>query len=317
MISESYKNINNEKQKNIKPHSSLRDRYTQCLRDQDISQNRIKWYLSWIEQFARGSNVPVEMRSPEDVEQFLRGLSQRPNLQDWRYAQAIDALRILYLVLLQLPWATKWSWNQDLMAQSRLASKGAEGDFLDAKAQISDALSELVDKIRTEIRVRHYSIRTEEAYIEWVCRYAKFLSPGHIQAAGAKEVRSYLEYLAKERKVAASTQRQALNSLVFLYQEVLGGKLGDIGGYARPKRPKRLPVVLSRGEVNRLFECLTGTYALMGGLLYGAGLRLMECLRLRVTDIDFDLRQILVRDGKGKKDRVTMLPEKYRLLLNW
>jgi integron integrase len=291
---------------------TLRERYVQCVKGQGIPQNRVRWYLSWVEQFAHNSPVPIEKRTPEDVERFLRDILQRPNLQDWQHAQAIDALRILYLILLKAPWATKWQWNSDAQGRDRFPSDRAESGFRDAVAQMSHDLSELIDKMRAEIRTRHYSIRTEEAYVEWACRYAGFLGARQIQDAGSEEVRSYLEYLATERKVAASTQRQALNSLVFLYQEVLGRELGDIGEYARPRRPQRLPIVLSRGEVNCLLECLTETYKLMGGLLYGAGLRLMECLRLRVTDIDFDLGQIVVRDGKGQKDRVTMLPEKYR-----
>jgi len=294
---------------------TLRDSYKQCLEAENIPQNRVRWYVSWIDQFARRSPVPLEKRTPEDVEEFLRDLLQRPNLQDWQHAQAIDALRILYRVLLKAPWATEWQWNQDSQGMDRSSSIRAESVFRDTRAPMSSELSDLIDRIRTEIRTRHYSIRTEDAYVDWVCRYAGFLGARMIQDAGEEEIRGYLEYLAKERRVAASTQRQALNALVFLYQEVMGREIRDIGEYARPKRPKRLPVVLSREEINRLLERLTGTYALMGGLLYGTGMRLMECVRLRVADVDFELGQIIVRDGKGQKDRVTMLPEKYRSAL--
>jgi integron integrase len=129
---------------------------------------------------------------------------------------------------------------------------------------------------------------------------------------GPEAVKEYLEYLAVARKVSASTQNQALNALVFLYEQVMGEPLGTVGEFTRAKRPKRLPVVLTREEVNRLLGVLTGTYRLMAGLLYGSGLRLMECMRLRVKDVDFAHHQIVVRDGKGQKDRVTMLPQRFQ-----
>ncbi|KKM73792.1 hypothetical protein LCGC14_1406920, partial [marine sediment metagenome] len=120
------------------------------------------------------------------------------------------------------------------------------------------------------------------------------------------------EYLTEEREVAASTQNQALNALVFLYEQVLKEPLGIIGEFTRAKRPKRLPVVLSREEVNRLLDALAGTHNLMAGLLYGGGLRLMECVRLRVKDVDFAQSQILIRSGKGQKDRITILPDRFQ-----
>jgi len=128
---------------------------------------------------------------------------------------------------------------------------------------------------------------------------------------GAGEVKSYLTYLADVRRVSANTQRQALNALVFFYKEVIERPFGDIGEFAQSKRPRRLPVVLNKEEVGRLFDNLTGSYWLMAGFLYGSGLRLMECLRLRVKDIDFERRESLVREGKGQKDWVTMLAEKF------
>ncbi|MGA1843640.1 MAG: tyrosine-type recombinase/integrase [bacterium] len=238
----------------------------------------------------------------------MRGLLQRPSLQDWQHAQAMDALRILYRVLLKAPWATEWQWNQDSQGRDPCIFDRPTVVFRDTMQEISSELSDLIDRMRAEIRTRHYSIRTEEAYVDWVCRFAGLLGARRIQDAGEEEIRGYLEYLAQERKVAASTQRQALNALVFLYQEVMGCDIRDIGEYAWPKRPKRLPVVLSREEINRMFDHLTGTYALMGGLLYGTGMRLMECIRLRVADVDFDLGQIIVRDGKGQKDRLSVDP---------
>jgi integron integrase len=132
---------------------------------------------------------------------------------------------------------------------------------------------------------------------------------------GAKEISLFLSYLATEKRVAASTQNQALNAIVFLYKQVLQKEIGDLGPTERAKHPERLPTVMSREEAGRLLTAMTGIYQLMAKLLYGCGLRLMECVRLRIKDVDFDQNQILVRDGKGMKDRVTMLPEQLKPLL--
>ena len=167
----------------------------------------------------------------------------------------------------------------------------------------------LLDQVREVIRFRHLSIRTEEAYVHWIRRFIFFHQKRHPKDMGAPEIEAFLTHLAVARNVAASTQNQALNALVFLYRHVLRFDPGQFGPIERAKRPVKLPVVLSRDEVKRLLVALPhGTLALMTRLLYGTGMRLMECLRLRVKDVDFDLNQIVVRDGKGAKDRVTLLP---------
>ena len=168
----------------------------------------------------------------------------------------------------------------------------------------------LLDRVREEIRLRHYSIRTEKSYINWISRFILFHNKQHPQTMGAEQISSFLSYLAVRQNVAASTQNQALNALIFLYQQVLNIEMPEIEGMVRAKKPKKLPLVLSRDEVNRVIAALPAPYWLMGALLYGSGLRLMECLRLRVQDIDFDYKQILVRSGKGNKDRRSMLPQK-------
>ncbi|MBI3902454.1 MAG: integron integrase [Nitrosomonadales bacterium] len=166
----------------------------------------------------------------------------------------------------------------------------------------------LLDQVRAAIRVRHYSIRTEQAYVDWIKRFILFHNKRHPNTMGKAELSKFLSYLATEKKVAASTQNQALNALLFLYKEVLEIEIEWLDDIVRAKRPARLPVVLTREETARLFAHLDGTRWLMASLLYGAGLRLMECLRLRVKDIDLAYRQIIARDGKGNKDRMTMLP---------
>lgn len=165
----------------------------------------------------------------------------------------------------------------------------------------------LLAELRTAIRARHYSIRTEEAYVYWTRFYVRFHGTRHPAELSEQHVAQFLTHLAVERKVAASTQNQALNAVVFLYKHVVGRPLGKIDA-ARAKRPLRLPVVFSHDEALAVIGELSGDFRLMAQLMYGSGLRLMECLRLRVKDVDFALRQIVVRDGKGGKDRVTLLP---------
>ncbi len=169
--------------------------------------------------------------------------------------------------------------------------------------------SPFLEQVRRACRVRHYSYRTEQAYVEWIRRYILFHGKRHPDSLGERDVAAFLSWLAVERGVAASTQNQALNALVFLYRRVLERPLGEIGGVTRARRPRRVPVVLSRDEVRRLLAELQGTPWLVAGLMYGSGLRLMEALRLRVKDVDFEHRAILVRAGKGNKDRVVTLAE--------
>src|SRR5687768_14955019 len=161
----------------------------------------------------------------------------------------------------------------------------------------------LVDRLREAIRSRHYSRRTEQAYWHWIRRFIFFHGKRHPAEMGAAEVTAFLSALATERNVAAATQNQALSALLFLYQHVLGEKLPWLDELVRAQRPVRMPTVLSEAEVRRLLDCTEGTARLMLGLLYGAGLRQIECLCVRVKDVDFAYRQILVRDGKGGKDR--------------
>lgn len=165
----------------------------------------------------------------------------------------------------------------------------------------------LLDRLRQACRVRHFSIRTEDAYADWVERFIRFHDIRHPDTMAEPQVNAFLTHLAVERNVAASTQNQALAALLFLYEHVLNRPLDRLE-MIRANRPRRLPVVLTRREVRDLLAHLHGTYRLMAQLMYGAGLRLLECLRLRVKDVDFERGEIVVRQGKGNKDRITMLP---------
>lgn len=159
------------------------------------------------------------------------------------------------------------------------------------------------------MRLRHLSPRTERSYWGWVSRYILYYERRHPIELGAREIAGFLSFLATDGKVAASTQNQALSALLFLYRDVLQADVGQLDDLVRAKRPRPLPVVLSVGEVSALLNQLDGVHKLMGTLLYGAGLRLLECVQLRIKDIDFDARQVIVRSGKGGKDRVTLLPD--------
>lgn len=284
-----------------------------------------QWYLNWVKQFDRYmKEKPLKKSTAGDVETFINLLSSKKNIEIWQIEQAKDALMIMYRDMFHAPWVSqiaKLSSNVTLtkskLSDSLLEKKPYNTVFRDESPpkEIDSMYKNIFKKLRTEIRVRHYSIRTEQAYEQWVRRFLHFHKMKPVEKIVSNDVKVYLDYLAEERKVAASTQNQALNAIIFLFEQVLNQRVGIIGDFTRAKRPKRIPVVLTREEVNRLLDALKGVYALMAGLLYGGGLRLMECVRLRVKDVDFAQNQIIVRDGKGQKDRVTILPERFKLLL--
>jgi len=183
------------------------------------------------------------------------------------------------------------------------------------KGSYSPRVPKLPDRLREALRTRHYSRRTEQAYCHWIKRFILFNNVRHPQEMAEPEINAFLTHLAMKEKVSASTQNQALSALLFLYRHVIGREVGDLGNVIRARKPKRLPVVMTRDEVKAVLANLSGDKQLMASLMYGAGLRLMECLRLRVQDIDFARNEIIIRDGKGAKDRITMLPESLKVLL--
>ena len=260
------------------------------------------WYVRWAEKFAKSiKGKPLKVRTRQDVEMFLDDLKVKGS--SWQVEQARAALDILYGDLL----------NLDLEKSNR-----EEETFRDAGPRAGEAKKrcrELFDALEKALRMRHYSLRTEQSYGSWLARFLAFHELKSPRELGSEDIRAYLDYLARVRQVSAGTQNQALNAIVFFFREVLGEEAGDFSDFVRARKPRRLPVVLSREEVEKLLASLDGVYLLQAGLLYGGGLRLMECLRLRVKDVDFSLGQIMIRDGKGQKDRVTVLPERYAPLL--
>ncbi|NZA25245.1 integron integrase [Luteimonas sp. SJ-92] len=179
-------------------------------------------------------------------------------------------------------------------------------------ARAVDGRPRLLEEVRARLRLKHYSLRTEEAYLYWIRRYIRDNGRRHPATLDGKVVEAFLTRLAVRDRVSPSTQNQALSALLFLYREVLALKLPWMEDVVRARRPPRLPVVLARDEVDRLLDQLSGRDWLMAGLLYGSGLRLMECLRLRVKDVDFARNELTIRDGKGAKDRRTVLPARLR-----
>ncbi len=168
----------------------------------------------------------------------------------------------------------------------------------------------LLDRVHVELRTKHYSIRTEEAYVNWIKRFILFHNKRHPKEMGAEEIKLFINYLADKKQVSGSTQNQALNAILFLYKEILKKEIGWISEIKFTHRKKHLPVVLSKYEINLVLDNLDGISEIVGKLLYGTGMRLMECLRLRLKDLDFETHTISIRDGKGEKDRVTILPDR-------
>jgi integron integrase len=257
---------------------------------------RVRWYLRWAQWFAAFlAEKPLQQARREDAERYLATLSTSPGIADWQIAQAADALTIL------------------LGTVSGQADAGV--------IRIPDPLppadvpvptgDDPVDRLRYAIRCRRYSGRTEDSYVHWVSRFLAFCREGAVEPAAAS-VRGFLERMVLAHDLAAATQDQALNAISFHFKHVLGTPLGELGEFQRSRRPRKIPLVLSREEVRRLLDVVDDPHRLPVALLYGAGLRLMEVLRLRVKDIDPDRRQVTVRDGKGQKDRVTVLPERWR-----
>ena len=308
----------NKQSSKIKEEKRFWEAYRGCAEENRVAPDRSRFYVKWVKEFI--SFMPekrLKARSGEDIKAFLADLARRQDSVDWQIRQAEHALKILYEVFLP-SYAPEGTTRPAPETEKKKRITPKAGGFRDrvVPGEVERFFSPLLSKLQTEIRGRHYSIRTERSYLDWVRRFIAFqgyADPRGIDAASA--VKEYLDYLAVERRVAASTQNQALNALVFFYNYALQKPFGEMETFVRAKRPQRLSEVMTRDEVNALLDQMEGISALMAGLMYGGGLRLMECVRLRIKDIDFSRHQIMVRDGKGQKDRVTMLPERFAIHL--
>jgi integron integrase len=301
------------------------EHYVEILQQQGVTKPFDRWYMIRAQGYIDAHpDLRLKQHRASDLTAYLNALGRKSGLKDWQFRQAVDAIRILLVDMAGLDWARAFDWDEWRDSAQSLPSshptvardydhvplprtKTEEGDCNETKA----AHFGLFKQFTSEIRRRGYSIRTEQTYASWICRFIAFHGKGDPESMGPQEVLAFLEYLALERKVAASTQNLALNALVFLFDQVLKKPLGELGDFARAKRPRHLPVVLTRQEVELVLNALSGVHQMKAGLLYGSGLRLMECLRLRVQDVDFGYRQIMVRNAKGGKDRIVPLPQRF------
>lgn len=299
------------------------DRYINCLDNQHIKKDVQRWYVRRVEQYIKHyEDKRLAQHTAEDLVNYFSWLGRQKQLQDWQFVQAVDAIHYLFCDLLAIQWCKEFDWSywrdaslglpEDHVTLARESSantleqlQNSDDNGLTSKVALSHP--ELLESLYTEIRRRDYSPSTEKSYVHWVCRFIAYTRKA--EQWTAKDVVTYLEYLAVKRNVSASTQNLALNAIAFLFKNILQQDLGDLGGFARAKRPKNLPVVLTPEEVHLVLSQLQGVPHLMTGLLYGGGLRLMECVRLRVMDVDFGYHQINIRDAKGKKGRLVPLPK--------
>ncbi len=300
-------------------------RYIEVIRAFGVPQKAQPWYRKHVERFIDAHpDVRLADHSAESVSRWLDAQAREPGLTDWQFRQRADSLRLLFAHFLHADWATGFDWDHWVLGATAL---GADHPTLARTWEMIDKAVEdpdnplglrhpdLYRKFLAVVRTTGYSVNTEKTYLTWINRYLLFHQHKDPFTHPEREVASFLEHLALKRKVAAATQALALNALVFFHAKVLQRPLEDIGPYRRSRRPRRLPTVLSPSEVQALFAHLTGRAALMIRLMYGTGMRVMECVRLRVMDLDFDYRNIMVRMGKGAKDRAVPMPDTLQGLL--
>jgi len=299
------------------------DGYINYLTNQGVKPNTCRWYVRRIEQYIEAnSGRKLAQHQPGDITDYLQKLGREGRLKDWQFRQCVDAIRTLFEWLggeirHQVDWQYWLDSAQSLPPDHRTiarvgpASGKSATQYKNEDTGLSclrERYADLRQSLITEIRRRAYAISTEQAYESWLFRYIAFHQGRDPGEMGGDQIVKFLEYLAVERNISASTQNLALNALVFFYQQVLRRSLGELDDFTRAKRPRRLPVVLTREEIASLLGQLKGTRWLMAAFQYGTGMRLMECIRLRVQDVDFSYQQVFVRAGKGMKDRVVPLP---------
>ena len=287
------------------------DRMKNLLKERNTSWGEIPYLIKWAKTFADEFKGPLDTAGPEDVNQFLDALDHNKYVKPFQNKCAKDSMRILFSEILRCEWAKHWPPGTKIEQPKKTRPEEQQKN----PEEFEKTRFELLERLKNAIRTMHYSIRTEKAYLDWVSRFIYFHKTADQNKLNAHKISEFLEFLALERHVAASTQNQALNALAFFFNNVLGIDISGQLGFARAKRPQRIPTVLSKEEVKALLERLDGIYALLAGITYGTGMRLMECLRLRVKDIDFSGNSIAVREGKGAKDRIVPLPAKYKKAL--
>jgi len=289
-------------------------RFLTVLKSAQLTEADQVWFGRWITRYAvflRQEKADRLEVSEQIVISFGRSLLAN-NVAAWQRLQAVRAIEFYRSEILQSDQPDLLTIKQAL--QRRAASEGGQAIELTEKEKkelvgvIHPKEPLWIQKMRAELRLMHYALSTETAYIGWVLRFMSYVGTEQLETVGAPELKEFLSRLAVQGEVAASTQNQALCGILFFYQKILGRDLEFIDA-VKAKRPKHLPLVLSRQEIARFLVPLEGRDKLMALLLYGAGMRHKEVLRLRVKDVHFDTMQITIRDGKGEKDRITMLPK--------
>ncbi|HNX76744.1 MAG TPA: integron integrase [Candidatus Rifleibacterium sp.] len=278
------------------------------LEERKVPQHYIPFMVRWVKTFADSLGKQLEKTTPEDIKRHLNYLNSNKYLQPFQIKQANESLLIFFTEIMPCDWAKPWPPT----TKTAQPEQSGTDDQTKTSDNFETMRSELLERLKNTIRTMHYSTRTEKAYLDWASRFMYFHMTADQNKLNPNQISEFLEFLAIERRVAASTQNQALNALAYFFNNVLGIDIADKLGFARAKRPQRLPTVLTREEVKALLARLNGIYALLAGITYGTGVRLMECLRLRVKDIDFAGNSITVREGKGAKDRIVPLPTKYK-----
>ncbi|MEJ2692898.1 MAG: integron integrase [Candidatus Thiodiazotropha sp.] len=287
-------------------------KFAKTLTQFHISAKAIPWYRRHIEGFiADHPDIRLRSHTAESVERWLEHIGRNPNINDWQFRQKIDALRILMGHFLRLPWSHEFDWEgwssgalsleQDHTTIARtyaMIDKAVE----DPKNHLARAYPDIYRKFLIAIRLPDYAANTEKSYLSWINRFLHFHHGRHPYDCAEPEVASFLEHL--------TLQSLALNALVFFHNRVQERPLGEIGPFKRPNKPRRLPTVLSFQEIDSLLNQLSGLNWLILCLMYGTGMRVMESVRLRLLDLDFDYRRIIVRAGKGMKDRSVPMPER-------
>lgn len=259
-----------------------------------VSEKRRPFYVHWVARFLNyNGKQEAEPADDRNIEPFLQQLGK--SAEEWQVKQAREALRIFFYFL----------------------SRGAENIHASiVEMEGNDAWKEVVDQMKEALRLRHRSMRTEQSYLKWLRSFYSYSEGKHPAKIDSSDVKQFLSHLAIEKKVSSATQNQAFNALLFLFRHVFDRDLADISDTVRANKRRKLPVVLSREEVRKIFGHLDGVSLLMSRLIYGCGLRIQECVRLRVHDIDFEQSALTIRAGKGDKDRMTVLPESLKNDLN-
>ncbi len=299
-----------------------------------VKPNTARWYVKRVEAYINYyDGLRLKHHSPAEVDKYLNMMGRKNGMIDWQFTQIVDALRILFVDLLNIDWARQYDWDgwsesaialpddhasiardvsPDEIIKELLEKRGKDSLLKQVCIKYPEHIKALIINIRT----KQYSIRTEKSYLQWLTRYIAFHDMSDPAGLEDLAIGRYLEHLVVNRNVSASTQNQALNAIIFFYKFVVGRELPEVGDFARARRPKRLPVVMTRDEVSQLLDNIDSSIQqLMIKLLYGCGLRVMECVRLRILDVDFGYKQILIRNAKGNKDRVVPLPERLMMPL--